>query len=71
MVSSESGEGYPIQQDPDDPNLYYLSTPAYGAAPLNMTNDKAVFEVYSDAFPTLKRYITIIYDRNYKNPAFK
>ena len=71
MVSSESGEDYPIQQVPDDPNRYYLSTPAYGAAPLNMTKDKAVFEVYSDAFPTLKRYITIIYDRNYKNPAFK
>ena len=73
LISAESGKDYPIEKitDPDIHDTYYLDSPLYGKPGEELQHDKAVFEVYSDADPTLKRYITIIYDTNYKNPAFK
>lgn len=50
---------------------FYIAIPntnAYGQNNTETLKDTAVFEVYSDAAPEIKRYFTIVADKKYKNP---
>ena len=65
FVSSEKGLTYTIAQDTEDPSIFHIYTPCYTCSEVDVESDTAVFEVYSDAYPELKRFLTICYDRNY------
>lgn len=65
FVSSEKGLTYTIAQDAEDPSIFHIYTPCYTCSEVDVESDTAVFEVYSDAYPELKRFLTICYDRNY------
>lgn len=65
MIHSDSGKEYQIEKRKiQDTDCHYITFPS----PLTVEKDKAVFEISSDAAPSIKRYLTIIYDKNYNNP---
>lgn len=67
MIKSDSGKEYKMEKKEVEGTEYYILTLPQD---LTVEKDEAVFEIYSDADPSIKRYFTVIYDVNYKNPAF-
>lgn len=66
MLYSDSGKIYTIEKRKiQDTECHCIGFPE-----LTEKKDKVVFEISSDADPTIKRYLTIVYDQEYKNPAF-
>lgn len=78
FLSSESGLLYEVTPKKDSRHKdyagdYYVEISSEGWSVLyekTITKDKAIFEVYSDADPNIKRYLTLIYDLNYNNPIY-
>lgn len=63
-IHSDCGVEYKIIPRQND--AYYIQMPDFDAHNPDVEKDKAVFEIYSDAFPEFKRYLTIVYDQTYR-----
>lgn len=67
MIHSDSGGNYSIKEDQEEKDKFFIVFPKLDT---EIAKDKAIFEIYSDVAPDVKCFITIIFDKNYLNPAF-